>query len=91
MGLDAAVAYPTVTLKLKNPFDFPVVLHETLKDGIVRAEILGKRRSRDVTFVRKIADVVTVMHMGSLLAQGTIGEIEANPRVRDVYLGDPED
>ncbi len=58
MGLDAAVAYPTVTLKLRNPFDFPVVLHETLKDGIVRAEILGKRRSRDVTFVRKIADVV---------------------------------
>jgi vancomycin resistance protein YoaR len=58
MGLDAAVAYPTVTLKLRNPFDFPVVLHETVKDGMVRAEILGKRRSRDVTFVRKIADVV---------------------------------
>ncbi len=45
----------------------------------------------DIGFVRKIADVVTVMHMGSLLAQGTIGQIEANPRVRDVYLGDPED
>lgn len=45
----------------------------------------------DMAFVRKIADVVTVMHMGSLLAQGTISQIEANPRVRDVYLGDPED
>ena len=44
----------------------------------------------DMSFVRKIADIVTVMHMGSLLAQGTIGEIEANLRVRDVYLGDPE-
>ncbi len=42
----------------------------------------------DMGFVRKIADVVTVMHMGSLLARGTIGEIEANPRVRDVYLGE---
>ncbi|MEJ0093221.1 MAG: urea ABC transporter ATP-binding protein UrtD [Methylocella sp.] len=45
----------------------------------------------DMAFVREIADVVTVMHMGSLLAQGSIGEMEANPRVREVYLGDPED
>ena len=44
----------------------------------------------DMGFVRKIADVVTVMHMGSLLAQGSIGAIEANPRVRDVYLGEPD-
>ena len=45
----------------------------------------------DMAFVKQIADVVTVMHMGSLLAQGTIGEIEANERVREVYLGDTED
>lgn len=44
----------------------------------------------DMGFVREIADVVTVMHMGSLLAQGSIAEIEANPRVRDVYLGEQE-
>ncbi len=41
----------------------------------------------DMGFVREIADVVTVMHMGSLLAQGKIQEIESNSRVRDVYLG----
>jgi urea transport system ATP-binding protein len=44
----------------------------------------------DMAFVREIADVVTVMHMGSLLAQGPISDIEANPRVREVYLGDEE-
>lgn len=44
----------------------------------------------DMGFVREIADVVTVMHMGSLLAQGSISEIEENPRVREVYLGDGE-
>jgi len=44
----------------------------------------------DMGFVREIADVVTVMHMGSLLAQGTIREIEADPRVRAVYLGEQE-
>ena len=41
----------------------------------------------DMGFVREIADIVTVMHMGSLLARGTIQEIEANARVREVYLG----
>jgi urea transport system ATP-binding protein len=41
----------------------------------------------DMSFVREIADVITVMHMGRLLAEGTIGEIENDQRVRDVYLG----
>lgn len=44
----------------------------------------------DMGFVREIADVVTVMHMGALLAQGSIADIEANQRVRDVYLGEEE-
>lgn len=54
MGLDAAVSYPTITLKLKNPFEFPVVVHETVKNGVVRAEILGPKRNLTVTYVRKI-------------------------------------
>ena len=45
----------------------------------------------DMAFVREIADIVTVMHMGSLLAQGPISEIEANERVREVYLGETEE
>jgi hypothetical protein len=58
MGLDAAVAYPTVTLKLSNPYPFPVVLHEMVQSGVVRAEVLGPQRSRDVTFARRIDQVV---------------------------------
>ena len=57
MGMDAAVAYPAITLKLRNPFPYPVVLHETVVGGVVRAEILGPKRTRDVTFVRKMSDV----------------------------------
>ena len=57
MGMDAAVAYPGITLKLRNPFPFPVVLHETVTGGVVRAEVLGPRRLRDVTFVRKVNEV----------------------------------
>lgn len=45
----------------------------------------------DMGFVRQIADVVTVMHMGTHLAQGKIDEIEANERVREIYLGTEED
>lgn len=44
----------------------------------------------DMGFVRDIADVVTVMHMGTLLAQGSIKEIEENQAVREVYLGTEE-
>jgi vancomycin resistance protein YoaR len=58
MGLDAAVAYPTINFRFKNPFPFPVVVHETVKDGVVRAEVLGPRRDLTVTFIRKIDDVL---------------------------------
>ena len=58
MGMDATVVYPTITLRLRNPFTHPIVLHETVQDGMVRAEILGPKRTRDVTFVRKINEVV---------------------------------
>ncbi len=54
MGMDAAVAYPAITLKIKNTLPFPVSFHETVKDGVVRAEILGQKRTRDVTFFRRI-------------------------------------
>jgi vancomycin resistance protein YoaR len=63
MGMDATVVYPTITLRLKNPFSHPIVLHETVQDGVVRAEILGPKRTRDVTFVRKINDVVPFAEM----------------------------
>jgi vancomycin resistance protein YoaR len=58
MGLDAAVAYPTVNLKLRNPFPFPVVLKESVQGGVVHAEVLGPKRTRVVTFVRKIEEIL---------------------------------
>ncbi|MBX3233492.1 MAG: VanW family protein [Labilithrix sp.] len=58
MGMDATVVYPTITLKLRNDFPHPIVLHETVENGVVRAEILGPKRTRDVVFTRRIEDVV---------------------------------
>ncbi|HEY5959845.1 MAG TPA: VanW family protein [Polyangiaceae bacterium] len=58
MGLDATVVYPTINFRFKNSFDFPVVLHETVKNGSVRAEILGPERKHVVTFIRRITDAL---------------------------------
>jgi len=41
----------------------------------------------DMTFVRQIASRVTVLHEGQLLSQGTVGEMQRNPKVIEVYLG----
>ncbi|GAB2622453.1 urea ABC transporter ATP-binding protein UrtD [Nocardioides ginkgobilobae] len=41
----------------------------------------------DMEFVRRFADVVTVMHAGTVLAEGSVSEIQADPRVQEVYLG----
>jgi vancomycin resistance protein YoaR len=54
MGLDATVVYPTINFRIRNSFPFPVVLHETVKNGMVRAEILGPKRTRTVTLIRRI-------------------------------------
>ena len=36
--------------------------------------------------VMQICDRITVLHYGSILAQGTPAEIQENPRVLEVYL-----
>ncbi|MDF3070411.1 MAG: putative secreted protein [Polyangiaceae bacterium] len=58
MGLDATVVYPTINFRIKNPFPFPVVLHQTVKNGVVRAEILGPKRTRTVTLIRRIDSAI---------------------------------
>jgi len=42
----------------------------------------------DMDFVRSIARRVTVLHEGSVLAEGSIDEVQNNPRVVEVYLGE---
>ena len=42
----------------------------------------------DMAFVRSIARDVTVLHQGSVLAEGTMDEVQNNPEVIEVYLGE---
>ena len=41
----------------------------------------------DMGFVETIADHVTVLHQGQVLAEGSLRDVQANEQVIDVYLG----
>lgn len=42
----------------------------------------------DMAFVRSIARKVTVLHQGSVLAEGSMAQVQNNPKVIEVYLGE---
>ena len=41
----------------------------------------------DMEFVKRIAQKVTVLHEGSVLAEGTMDQIQQNEQVIEVFLG----
>lgn len=41
----------------------------------------------DMDFVRQIAKTVSVLHQGSILAEGNMEQVQNNPKVIEVYLG----
>lgn len=45
----------------------------------------------DMEFVRQISRKVTVLHEGSVLCEGSIEEVQNDPRVIEVYLGRQEE
>jgi urea transport system ATP-binding protein len=53
---------------------------------------IAKERSiiiieHDMDFVAKIADRVTVLHLGKIIKDGTMAEVRSDKTVQDVYLG----
>jgi urea transport system ATP-binding protein len=55
-------------------------------------EFVSKGRSvivieHDMKFVESIADRVTVLHQGKVLAEGSMATIQDNAQVKEVYLG----
>ena len=64
---------------------------ETEKTSEIFKELKGAHTlvvvEHDMSFVKSIADVISVMHQGSMLAEGTLSEIEQHPKVKEVYLG----
>jgi urea transport system ATP-binding protein len=66
---------------------------ETHRTGELLISLAGKHSivviEHDMTFVRQIArdNPVTVLHQGHVLCEGKFEEVQANPKVREVYLG----
>ncbi len=64
---------------------------ETLKTSKIINALKGKHTllvvEHDMAFVREIAQRITVMHLGQVLAEGSVTEIEQNPKVKEAYLG----
>ena len=45
----------------------------------------------DMEFIRRLESPVTVLHQGHVLCEGTMDQVQADPRVIEVYLGTTEE
>ena len=71
---------PTAGMTAEETFKTGEMINLNLKDKtLVVIE-------HDMDFVRQIAETVTVLHQGKILAEGTFEEVEKDPRVIQVYL-----
>ena len=64
---------------------------ETERTAELLIALAGQRSvvvvEHDMEFVRSIARKVTVLHEGHVLAEGSMAQVQNDPRVREVYLG----
>ena len=64
---------------------------ETERTGELFLSLAGKHSlvvvEHDMAFVKQLDSKVTVLHEGSVLAEGTLEEVQADARVIEVYLG----
>ncbi|MHB0977062.1 MAG: urea ABC transporter ATP-binding protein UrtD [Candidatus Aquicultorales bacterium] len=64
---------------------------ETEKTGELLRDIVTERTvvvvEHDMEFVRSFASKVSVMHEGKILCEGLVDQVQADPRVIEVYLG----
>jgi urea transport system ATP-binding protein len=77
MMLDEPVAGMSVSERARTA--------ELLKEIIKNRSVIVIEH--DMKFVESIASRVTVLHQGKVLAEGDMHAIQANPKVKEVYLG----
>lgn len=71
---------PTAGMTAEETFKTGEMINKNLKDKTLLVI------EHDMDFVRQIAETVTVLHQGKILAEGTFEEVEKDPRVIQVYL-----
>ncbi|QDL38258.1 urea ABC transporter ATP-binding protein UrtD [Rhodoferax sediminis] len=64
---------------------------ETVRTAELFLSLKGKHSlmvvEHDMSFIKSISEIVTVLCDGSVLAQGTLDQVQADERVIEVYLG----
>ena len=64
---------------------------ETERTGELFKTLAGKHSlvvvEHDMAFIEQLGGKVTVLHEGSVLAEGSLAKVQADPRVVEVYLG----
>jgi len=64
---------------------------ETFRTADLLKSLAGERAivvvEHDMEFVRALESKVTVLHQGSVLAEGELDAVSANEQVVEVYLG----
>jgi ABC-type uncharacterized transport system ATPase subunit len=60
------------------------LLHSLRDQQAVAAMVIVEH---DLEFIRLVSDNVTVLHRGSVLAEGTVTDVQNNVDVQDAYLG----
>ena len=68
---------------------------ERVETGMLLQELAGDHTlvviEHDMAFLRRFAHTVTVLHEGRILSEGTVEAVQADERVREVYLGRSRD
>ena len=86
----AAAAFQGIALRQRQARRAPaVVIHRC----VLLAVAYGIRHSvvvveHDMDFVRALNSRVTVLHQGSVLAEGNMDQVQNDPKVVEVYLGE---
>src|SRR5215204_1536942 len=94
---DSHTVWDNLELALKGPRGvFATLFHAPSAEETAETATLLKRIAtthsvivveHDMTFVRDLGVKVTVLHEGSVLAEGSLDQVSANERVVEVYLG----
>ena len=73
---------PTAGMSIEETLQTAAVLKHLNSNGLTIIVV-----EHDVTFVRDVAQRITVMHQGRVFAEGTVDEITEHVDVRRIYLG----
>ena len=77
-GFIGAGGYGRPILRGIDKFDVPLMLEGAIPAAVLALAVQG---------VFELAERITVLHEGALLAEGTPAEIQRNQLVQDAYIG----